>query len=214
MDIFMRELFKVDGIVYKSLYLVYQLMMLNILWFVFCLPVITAGASTTALYYVVGKIIRKEEAKEFRDFFRSFRENFKTATAIWLMLCAAYIAIFTNLTYFNYTAWFSSFMYIIQLPILVQLVIINVLVFPLLSRYEISVMKAIKASWILGNRHILAVAASVIVTILVLLAVRLYPPLFLFLFASFIALATYLIMFNTLEKNHPGRRTTMPGADV
>ena len=61
---------------------------LNLLWFFCSLPIITIGASTTALYYVSLKIVRDEEGNIAATFFRAFRENFRQATVIWLILLA------------------------------------------------------------------------------------------------------------------------------
>ena len=63
--------------------------LLNILWFICSLPVFTIGASTTALYYASLKVIRDEESHAWTLFFRSFKENFKQATQLWLILLAA-----------------------------------------------------------------------------------------------------------------------------
>ena len=62
---------------------------LNLLWFVCSLPVFTAGAATTALYYVSLKIVRDEEHHVGRLFFHALRDNFKQATALWLIMLGA-----------------------------------------------------------------------------------------------------------------------------
>ena len=62
---------------------------LNLLWFVCSIPIFTIGASTTALYYVTLKIVREEEGSVTALFFKSFKENFKQATVLWLILLAA-----------------------------------------------------------------------------------------------------------------------------
>ncbi len=59
---------------------------LNILWLVCCLPVFTIGASTTALYYACLKIARGEETSIAGMFFRAFKQNFRQATVLWLIL--------------------------------------------------------------------------------------------------------------------------------
>ena len=59
---------------------------LNLLWFVCSLPVVTIGAATTALYYTSLKVIRGEESSLTQQFFHSFRENFKQATVLWLIM--------------------------------------------------------------------------------------------------------------------------------
>ena len=59
---------------------------LNILWVVCSIPVFTMGAATTALYDVSLKIVRDEETSLTRQFFKSFRSNFRQATVLWMIL--------------------------------------------------------------------------------------------------------------------------------
>ena len=61
---------------------------LNILWLICCLPIFTIGASTTALYYTSFKIAKDEGSFITTMFFRSFKQNFKQATVIWLIMLA------------------------------------------------------------------------------------------------------------------------------
>ena len=60
----------------------------GLLWILCCLPVITVGASSTALYYATVKCVRHNRARLTPMFFRSFRSNFRQATLIWLILLA------------------------------------------------------------------------------------------------------------------------------
>lgn len=59
---------------------------LNILWLICCLPIVTIGASTTALYYTSFKIAKDEGSFITTMFFRSFKQNFKQATIIWMIM--------------------------------------------------------------------------------------------------------------------------------
>ena len=59
---------------------------LNLLWMVCSLPVFTAGAATAALYDVTLRLAREEEPPLTRQFFKAFRENFRQATILWLIL--------------------------------------------------------------------------------------------------------------------------------
>ena len=63
-----------------------DLVLLNLLWLICCIPVFTAGAATTAVYYVTLKLVRDEDDSTIRSFFHSFIQNFKQATAIWLLI--------------------------------------------------------------------------------------------------------------------------------
>ena len=59
---------------------------LNLLWLVCSLPVFTAGAATAALYDVTLRIAREEDPPLTTRFFKAFRENFRQATILWLIL--------------------------------------------------------------------------------------------------------------------------------
>lgn len=53
-----------------------------------CLPIITAGASVTALYSVTLKMVKDEESYIVKGFFKAFKENFKQSTIIWIIMAA------------------------------------------------------------------------------------------------------------------------------
>lgn len=56
----------------------------SILWVVGCIPVFTIGASSTALYYTVNKVIHHERGYLWKEFWGAFRSNFKQATLLWM----------------------------------------------------------------------------------------------------------------------------------
>ena len=58
---------------------------LNVLCVIFSIPLFTVGAAVTAKYYVAMKLARKEEPNVFKAFIKSFRDNFKQATLLWLL---------------------------------------------------------------------------------------------------------------------------------
>ena len=62
---------------------------LNILWLICCLPIVTIGASTTALFYVTLKMAEDRDDGLTGMFFRAFRQNFLPATKLWLVLLGA-----------------------------------------------------------------------------------------------------------------------------
>ena len=57
------------------------------------LPIITAGASTTALFYCTLKLHKDGDIRVIYDFFRSFKQNFKQSTLIWILMLAAGVLI-------------------------------------------------------------------------------------------------------------------------
>ena len=78
-------MFRFDGPVMGVLTKLTNILYAHILALVCCIPVITAGAGFAALEYVLLKISRNEEANITKDFFHSFKENFKDGTILWLV---------------------------------------------------------------------------------------------------------------------------------
>ena len=79
----MNSFFNYEGPFFNVLNRLSDLVILNVLWFICCLPIVTIGASTTALYYVTIKIVNDEDAYVAKNFFKSFRQNFLQSTVIW-----------------------------------------------------------------------------------------------------------------------------------
>ena len=92
----MRGLFNFDSPLMQFLTKVADLIILNLLFLVTSVPVITIGASATALHYVALRMIHGQEGPITRDYFRSFRTNFRQATAIWLLLLGFALIAFLN----------------------------------------------------------------------------------------------------------------------
>ena len=85
----MRWLFDIENPVMRYIIKIFDCMCLSLLWLVCCLPVVTAGAATTALYATVYRYIRKGEGYLFRTFTGAFWENWKRSTLVWLVMLAA-----------------------------------------------------------------------------------------------------------------------------
>ena len=72
----MRNLFSMDSGIFRFLTRLADLMILNILFIVCCIPIVTIGASVTSLYYVTLKMAVNEEGYIAKAFLKSFRQNF------------------------------------------------------------------------------------------------------------------------------------------
>lgn len=76
-------------------------MCLSVLWMFCSLPIITAGASTTALYHTIYHYIRKEKGSLVKTFFGAFRENWKRSTLLWLVVLFISILLITDILVFR-----------------------------------------------------------------------------------------------------------------
>ena len=68
----MNRLFNIDNPIMQFISKIFDLVLLNLLFILFSIPVITAGASLSALYYVSLKILRGEDPYIWQNFFQSF----------------------------------------------------------------------------------------------------------------------------------------------
>ena len=66
-----------------------DVVLVSILWYIGSIPVFTVGASSAALDYTTHKSIFRGEGYLFSTFKRSFIENFKKGTILWLICLAA-----------------------------------------------------------------------------------------------------------------------------
>ena len=138
--------------------------LLNLLWFICSLPIITIGASTTALYYASLKIIRGEESYAGRLFFRSFRENFKQATQIWLILLGVglflgadgYILYHLRRSSTGTMAVVWTLILALVIAVSVMYVIVLEYVFPLLASVSNSNTAMLKNAFLIGTHYLFA----------------------------------------------------------
>ena len=137
---------------------------LNLLWFVCSLPVVTIGAATTALYYTSLKVIRGEESSLTQQFFHSFRENFKQATVLWLIM--AVIGLFlAGDGYILYHLRLSSsgalaVLWTVILAIVIAAAIVWVIellfLFPLIASVSNDNRSMLKNAFLIGTHYLFA----------------------------------------------------------
>lgn len=70
--------------------------LLHLCWVVGCLPLVTAGASTTAAFSVAGKMAAGQEYRIFHDYGAAFRRDFALATRTWLVMAVLGLLLRTN----------------------------------------------------------------------------------------------------------------------
>ena len=133
----MGKLFNLDSPILKVLGTLADMCLLNIMTLLGCLPIVTMGASLTAMHYVMLKMVRNEEGYVWKDFWKSFKENFRQGTCIGLILLA-FLVFFLIDCYI-----FKGLVENISLPLLAVagafalfLYMIYLYAFPLLSHFH------------------------------------------------------------------------------
>lgn len=133
----MGNLFHYDHPLWRWMGTITDLCFLTVLWAVFSLPIVTIGASTTALYDVSLKLAGNEECYLFRSFWKSFKENFKQSTMLWLLMMAFGLFLGGGL-YRSYHAEFEGAAFVLSLYVIMTIWYACMLlsVFPLAARLD------------------------------------------------------------------------------
>ena len=140
-------LFNINSSFFKFINKLLDVLLLNLLWILCSLPVVTIGAATCAAFSVTLKMVDDEEGYIVKPFFKYFKQNFKQGTLMWLVTAPQ--------IYLLYLLWQLVFksddinaIVIIGVIFLTALSIsMNIYSYPLIARYENSLKKIIKNSF-------------------------------------------------------------------
>lgn len=186
----MGNIFDPDGKLMELLWKPIHIMFLNLLWVLFSLPIVTIGASTTALYSVLIKMRNGREGKILRDFWTAFRQNFRQATILWLLIVLAAFVFTTDIVFFlNMGGSFGTFSAMLFVGLDVLLLLVSLYVFPMQAVFDNPIGRTVKSALLLLSRHLGWTVVLLALAILTAVAVILYWPLigwFVFGLAAFI----------------------------
>lgn len=166
-----------------------DLMILNIIYVLTCIPVFTIGAATTALYKVCFQMGTEDEGNLYKGYFQAFLSNFKQATIIWIiiMLLGFYLVFY----FFRFLQMDGALHYIC-IPVIslcIVMLMASFYVFPLLSQFQNKALNTLRNSLLfcLGYLPRTFMISAINLFPLVLLVTNLYY----FMWAAFIWFTFY-----------------------
>ncbi len=179
------RLFDHDSGIMRFLGKVTDLAILNVVALLFCLPIVTIGASITATHYVALRMKRGTEGYVLRNFWKSFKENLKQSTIIWLI-----IVLITTLSAFGIFIMtqsggtFNSIVSGILLAGLLACIFITLWIYPLQSKFINTVSATFRNAFFFSMRHILRSLYMLMMQLLPIVIMvfgwRVFPIVFLF----------------------------------
>lgn len=151
-----RNLFSFGGSFVNICDKAFDVLALGFLWVLCSLPVITIGASCTALYYSMVKCVKNNDGYASKEFFRAFKMNFVPATIIWVILAVATLAMHLNIGILmkNTSGYVGLFFICVYALVSVYLLIMVCYAFPALSRFDMSAGWILKLSMYMGVRYL------------------------------------------------------------
>ena len=211
----MNNFFNIDGPFFTFLNRLGDLILLNVIWLICCIPIVTIGASTTALYFSTMKLAAGDEGYVFRNFFRSFKQNFLQSTVIWIimLLLAVFLGFDLYIIFhvdFNLSG--TTLMLLLALLFLMCLVwlLIFSFIFPLQSKFVNKIKYTFKNSLILSIRHLpwsIAIIVSFAAAGFIFYKFSIMFPIFLFIGCAAIAYGQSFI-YNKLFSIYINRNNT------
>lgn len=177
-----QQFFSSENFLFRGCAKLFDLVVLSALWLALCIPILTAGPATAALYYTTVKCIRRGEADPYRNFFHSFRDNFKVGAVTSLITAAAGLLLWLGWLILCSALPTDSGAALMRSAYSVALLIpLGVLcyLFPLLSRFSFRVGGLFGTALKLSMKHLPSTVVLVLLQVeLIQLCLAYWYPLF------------------------------------
>lgn len=160
---FMRSMSKVADVV-----------ILNFLFIICSIPIVTIGPALTALHCVTMKLVRDEEGSVFKEFFQSFRLNFRQAFAIHMLFLAVAAVLFIDIYFVLYSKNDLGAMAYILFGVAAFLGVMGAMtllyVYPVLAKFDNPTRRTLMVAFTLSIRHLPTTIALAIITAIPIVA--------------------------------------------
>lgn len=210
----MRNLFNYENPFIQFLVRVGDLIILNVLFILCSAPVVTLGASLTALHRVTQNMLFEQEEPLLKAFFRAFRQNFKQSTLAWLVELVVIVSLVCDvllvMAYFN--GGLAKAMYILVAVLAILVAGVYAYLMPLIARYENGMRQQVNNAVVLAiiklPKTVLLVFLNLLPVILLVISVPLFIQTLIFwviigfAFVSFIESSILKPVFQQLEKGN------------
>lgn len=192
-------MFKLDSPLMNFLNRVADIMILNLLLIVFSIPFFTIGAALSAAYYMGFKMVRNEETYIIKGFWKAFKENFKQATVIWLVLLVVFGVLAADYRIIAYSGIeFAQWIRIAMTTVTVVVLMGVVFIFPLQARFVNPIKNTVKNAFLMALSHLptafLLVAVYALPVIVLYIVPQSLPVIILLAFGILIYMKSVLLL--------------------
>lgn len=175
----MDNLFSYDNKFFEVLGKITDIVILNLLCIISCLPIITIGASITSTYYIAMKMIKDEETYIVKEFIKRFRENFKKSTIIWgiMLIIGGVLAFDFNMSRLILNESIRNVLQVVFTMISMIYIFTLTYLFPLVSKFENSIKNTMINATLLSIQNLPYT--------IIMVVINLSPLLLMYLFSSY-----------------------------
>lgn len=177
------NVFGFDGSFIQVFDKIFDVLVLGFLWILCSIPMITIGASSTALYYAIVKCVKNQDGYASKEFFHAFKENFIPATIIWIAIVAASCILHLNIGILmeKTSGYFGLFFICFYAAAALYVILAACYAFPALSRFDMGAGWFIKLSFYMVVKYFGTTLALLLILICTVILVFKIPMLMFFL---------------------------------
>lgn len=194
------NIFSTDSRFYRILDKIADFLLLNLLWLICSLPIITLFPATAAMFGIVRSWLKKEEPSLVKLFFTIFKNNFKQGIiieVIWSLL--ATVIVFNILISLQMNSTLKNIILPAVVIIGVLFLYTSIFIFPIMVNYESNWFGVIKNAFLFSISQPMTVILGVLTLVISSVAIFFIPILF-FGFTSFIAYILYYLCNKSFQK--------------
>ena len=159
----MGNLFNMDNAFFRFMGKLFDVVALNLVFIIVCIPIVTIGPAISALYYASVKSIRRDRSYPIKEFFKAFKRDFKQSFIVGLILVLAAAIIYVDIRFVvDYIKNDFTAMRYVYLVIGLVISFISVYIFSLISRFSLKISGLFRLSFYLAIRHLLTTIVSII----------------------------------------------------
>lgn len=175
---------------------VFDMIILNLIFIVMCLPIVTIGPNITAMYYVTLKLAKGEDTYIWKPYWKSFRQNFKQGTIIGLIVLAIGLLLIGDiyfLKFLNFSPSVISTLRYVFIALMVVFLFFASYVFPLLAKFDNTIKRTMLNALLMSIRHIPYTLLLILVLAVPVLVFLLFPQI-----ASYVLIFMIMLGFSTI----------------
>lgn len=156
----------------------YYIIVLNFLWILFSLPLITIGPSTVALHRCMFSLINGKEMHVFTEFYQSFKWNFvRNMKAGIAVVGFGMLLLSSRNFYFEIAANTSLTIYYFYIFLVFLFALFFVTVFPVLGTFDGPVLELLQTSLFLSIKNLPMSILMVVIAYLIIYFCQMIIPL-------------------------------------
>ena len=151
----MRNFFNLESPLMVFLSDLTDVVLLNVICLICCIPIVTIGPSLTAMHYVTLKMVKDEEGNVIKRYFKSFKENFKQSFIVGIVFLIISLIFYLDYKILKSAGLEENKIFVIVIASIYLFVCFTVMyIFPLLSRFENTLKQTVKNAIFMSILHI------------------------------------------------------------